>query len=316
MGKPPRAAVGIGNEGADFPRSRRRARNSVSGDNEQMNRPCNIAARLPELARERPDQIAILPRRGAGNGMAATTSPSITASWMPAATPWRRSGRLRDRPRVRTVVMVRPSPEFFLLMFALFKLGAVPVLVDPGIDKRALKQCLDEAQPEAFIGIPLAHVARLVLRWAPSATRLVTVAASLGGTSLAALERRRQRWADAGRHRWRGHGRDPVHQWLHRRAQGRGTATAISSARSSCWAVPSAWKRAGWTCRPSAVCLVRPGAGPDLGDPGHGPDAAGAGRPGTPARCHPALRRDPAVWFARADAGAGEAWPAAADGDR
>ncbi|NJO34848.1 MAG: hypothetical protein HC869_18745 [Rhodospirillales bacterium] len=26
--------------------------------------------------------------------------------------------------------------------------GAVPVLVDPGIDKRALKQCLDEAQAE------------------------------------------------------------------------------------------------------------------------------------------------------------------------
>ncbi len=92
---------------------------------------------------------------------------------------------------VRTVVMVRPSPEFFLLMFALFKLGAVPVLVDPGIDRRALKQCLDEAQPEAFIGIPLAHVARLVLRWAPSAARLVTVGRRLGwgGTTLAALER-------------------------------------------------------------------------------------------------------------------------------
>jgi acyl-CoA synthetase (AMP-forming)/AMP-acid ligase II len=61
---------------------------------------------------------------------------------------------------IRTVVMVRPSPELFLLMFALFKAGAVPVLVDPGIDRRALKQCLDEAQPQAFIGIALAQVAR------------------------------------------------------------------------------------------------------------------------------------------------------------
>lgn len=32
---------------------------------------------------------------------------------------------------VRAVVMVRPSPEFFLLMFALFKNGAVPVLSTP-----------------------------------------------------------------------------------------------------------------------------------------------------------------------------------------
>ncbi|WP_119007342.1 olefin beta-lactone synthetase [Stenotrophomonas sp. AG209] len=159
-----------------------------------MNRPCNIAARLPELARERPDQIAIRcpGRRGAGNGMAAY---DVTLDYrqldarsdaMAAGLAGYGIGR-----GVRTVVMVRPSPEFFLLMFALFKLGAVPVLVDPGIDKRALKQCLDEAQPQAFIGIPLAHVARLVLRWAPSATHLVTVGRRLGwdGTSLAALER-------------------------------------------------------------------------------------------------------------------------------
>ncbi|HEL5054519.1 TPA: AMP-binding protein [Stenotrophomonas maltophilia] len=159
-----------------------------------MNRPCNIAARLPELARERPDQIAIRcpGRRSAGNGMAAY---DVTLDYrqldarsdaMAAGLAGYGIGR-----GVRTVVMVRPSPEFFLLMFALFKLGAVPVLVDPGIDRRALKQCLDEAQPEAFIGIPLAHVARLALRWAPSATRLVTVGRRLawGGTTLAALER-------------------------------------------------------------------------------------------------------------------------------
>jgi acyl-CoA synthetase (AMP-forming)/AMP-acid ligase II len=43
--------------------------------------------------------------------------------------------------------MVRPSPEFFLLMFALFKAGAVPVLVDPGIARSALKQSRSVARP-------------------------------------------------------------------------------------------------------------------------------------------------------------------------
>ena len=92
---------------------------------------------------------------------------------------------------VRTVVMVRPSPEFFLLMFALFKAGAVPVLVDPGIDRAALKQCLDEARADAFIGIGLAHAARLALGWAKSAQRLVTVGRrwGWGGTTLARIER-------------------------------------------------------------------------------------------------------------------------------
>ena len=101
---------------------------------------------------------------------------------------WRRHGIVRG---TRTVIMVRPSPEFFLLMFALFKAGAVPVLVDPGIDRRALKQCLDEAQPEAFIGIPLAHVARLLLGWSRSAKKLVTVGRRFGwgGTTLAKVER-------------------------------------------------------------------------------------------------------------------------------
>ena len=91
--------------------------------------------------------------------------------------------------------MVRPSPEFFLLMFALFKAGAVPVLVDPGIDKRALKQCLDEAQPEAFIGIPLAH-ARARACWAGRKSARVRIT-----TGARALARRRD--AGAGRTRRR-----------------------------------------------------------------------------------------------------------------
>src|SRR3546814_12867779 len=77
------------------------------------------------------------------------------------------------RSGTRTVVMVRPTPEFFLVMFALFKAGAVPVLVDPGIDRRALRQCLGEAQAEAFIGIPLAMLARRLLGWAKDRTRVV-----------------------------------------------------------------------------------------------------------------------------------------------
>ncbi len=157
-----------------------------------MNSPTNIAARLPELARERPDQIAIrCPGKPGPTGMARYDvtldyrTLNARSDAMAAGLAAYGIGR-----GVRAVVMVRPSPEFFLLMFALFKNGAVPVLVDPGIDKRALKQCLDEAQPQAFIGIGLAHVARLVLRWCPGAKTLVTVGRrwGWGGTTLAQLE--------------------------------------------------------------------------------------------------------------------------------
>jgi acyl-CoA synthetase (AMP-forming)/AMP-acid ligase II len=91
----------------------------------------------------------------------------------------------------RAALLVRPTPEFFLLMFALFKLGAVPVLVDPGIPKQALKQCLGEAEPEAFIGIPLAQVAKGLFGWAPKARLRITVGPRLGwgGLTLGEVEK-------------------------------------------------------------------------------------------------------------------------------
>jgi acyl-CoA synthetase (AMP-forming)/AMP-acid ligase II len=77
---------------------------------------------------------------------------------------------------LRTAVMVRPSRELFALTLALFKLGAVPVMVDPGIGLRRLGRCLNEAEPEAFIGVPAAQAARQLLGWGRKTLRIsVTV---------------------------------------------------------------------------------------------------------------------------------------------
>jgi olefin beta-lactone synthetase len=62
----------------------------------------------------------------------------------------------------RTVLMVKPSIEFFALTFAIFKTGAVPVVVDPGMGYRRMLQCLQESRPKAFVGIPAAHVFRKI----------------------------------------------------------------------------------------------------------------------------------------------------------
>lgn len=63
---------------------------------------------------------------------------------------------------IRTVLMVRPSLEFFVLVYALFKTGAIPVVVDPGMGIHRMIRCLGETTPRAFIGIPLAHVIRIL----------------------------------------------------------------------------------------------------------------------------------------------------------
>lgn len=157
----------------------------------------NIAAVLPRIAAERPEQPAMrCPGKPGVDGFARydvvlsygeldMRSDAIAAGLHAYGI----------RRGMRTVVMVRPSPEFFLLMFALFKLGAVPVLVDPGIDRSALKKCLDEAAPEAFIGIPLAQFARRVFGWGlKSIRRVITVGTRAWplwrGETLARLERK------------------------------------------------------------------------------------------------------------------------------
>jgi olefin beta-lactone synthetase len=93
---------------------------------------------------------------------------------------------------VRSVLMVRPSIEFFALMFGLLRAGAVPVLIDPGIAKPALKTCISESKPTGFIGIAVAQLARVVLGWGRGEIKkIVTVGAGaryFGGQSLAQIE--------------------------------------------------------------------------------------------------------------------------------
>ena len=58
--------------------------------------------------------------------------------------------------------MVPPGLDFVALSFALFKLGVIPVLIDPGMGKENLLNCIEAVKPEAMIAIPKAHIARLI----------------------------------------------------------------------------------------------------------------------------------------------------------
>jgi acyl-CoA synthetase (AMP-forming)/AMP-acid ligase II len=62
----------------------------------------------------------------------------------------------------RTILMVKPSLDFFTLTFALFKAGAVPVVVDPGMGIRRMVECFKQSSPSAFIGVPAAQVLRIL----------------------------------------------------------------------------------------------------------------------------------------------------------
>ena len=157
-----------------------------------MNEPCNIAAVLPRMAAERGEQLALRCPGSRGRDGYARYDQGLSYAQLEQRSNAIAAGlsRIGVERGARVVLMVRPSPEFFLLMFALFKLGAVPVLVDPGIARSALKRCLDESDAQAFIGISLAQAARRILRWAPEAKLQVTVGRRWfwGGPTLAQVE--------------------------------------------------------------------------------------------------------------------------------
>lgn len=91
----------------------------------------------------------------------------------------------------RTLLMVRPGVDLTSVAFALLKIGAVPVIIDPGMGRKSFLQCVAETEPAAFIGIPLAHALRkLFPRAFKSVTRTVTVGRRWfwGGATLSELK--------------------------------------------------------------------------------------------------------------------------------
>jgi len=66
------------------------------------------------------------------------------------------------RNRTLTILMVPVGPEFFIITFALLRIGAIPVMIDPGMGIKALLKSFEDLKAEAFIGIPRAHLLRFI----------------------------------------------------------------------------------------------------------------------------------------------------------
>ncbi len=140
----------------------------------------NVADILSDAALRCPDKTAILEQRGCNSISFVALDEEVNR----VARGLREYGIDRE---MRTILMVKPGVEFFVLTFALFKIGAVPVLIDPGMGRKKLIGCLEEIEAEAFIGIPLAHIARIIFAKSfRSVRKCVTVGPRLfwGGASL------------------------------------------------------------------------------------------------------------------------------------
>jgi olefin beta-lactone synthetase len=117
---------------------------------------CNISARLAQWAKEMPDQAAIIEMRRKSQ----TTFKQLEEQSSLIASGLLHHGMVKGD---RVLVMVPYGAEFVKLTFALFKAGAVPILIDPGLGKKNVLHCIKESEPKGIIAIPIAHAIKTLI---------------------------------------------------------------------------------------------------------------------------------------------------------
>lgn len=75
-------------------------------------------------------------------------------------------------PGDRVLIMVRPGPDLIRLVWACFKRGALPVLIDPGMGLWNFIRCVERTRPTVLAGIPIAHLVSFLFPWAFTSVKL------------------------------------------------------------------------------------------------------------------------------------------------
>lgn len=141
----------------------------------------NIARHLPLMAARQPDRAALkIPRGRTADGRIDYLSLSFREldaevdAWCTRLTV---AGFKRGD---RTLVMVKQGLPLIAAVFALFKIGAVPVVIDPGMGLKSFLRCVARSKPRALLGIPLAQIiSRVFFRTFASVQVRVTASSSL-----------------------------------------------------------------------------------------------------------------------------------------
>lgn len=119
----------------------------------------NIASALVLAARQSPERVALVSKTGAT--WRRFTFAEVHGNAAFYADFLQRQG---VGPGERVMLMVRPSMEFVCLAFALFAIGAVVILIDPGMGYKNLLRCIGSVRPATLVAIPRAQLFRRLFR--------------------------------------------------------------------------------------------------------------------------------------------------------
>ncbi len=148
-----------------------------------MPQSANIAQHLPLMAAARPGRVALkIPRGRTSRGDIDYLELDFAALEAEVAAWAAHLDACGVRPGDRTLVMVRQGLPLIASAFALFRIGAVPVVIDPGMGLRNFLNCVARSRPRVLLGIPLA---RLISHVARMAFRSVEIRVAASGSALA-----------------------------------------------------------------------------------------------------------------------------------
>ena len=139
----------------------------------------NVSRFLDQMSERRGDRLALLAPRGRKRSGEINYLSLSFAELRREQDNWGRHLREAGVERgTRVLLMARPGLPLIAICFALFKLGAVPIVIDPGMGLRSFLSCVRRSRPTALVGISLAI---WVSRIFPAAFRTVTIKIKLGG---------------------------------------------------------------------------------------------------------------------------------------
>ncbi|MFI5336349.1 MAG: fatty acid CoA ligase family protein [Opitutales bacterium] len=137
-----------------------------------MSASANIARHLPLMAARQPDHPAVKIPRGRSAGRIDYLTLSFRELEAEVAAWGARLSARGVRRGDRVLVMVRPGLPLIAAAFALFQLGAVPVIIDPGMGRKSFLACVARSRPRVLLGLPLAQLISHVFRSAFSSVAL------------------------------------------------------------------------------------------------------------------------------------------------
>ncbi len=159
---------------------------AVSGEKGET----NVARFLPRMAAEQGGKLALrMPAGESGNGEIEYDDFTFAELNREVDARCARLAAAGIGRGTRVLVMVRPGLDLIALVFALFKMGAPPVLIDPGMGLRGFLRCVARSRPEAMAAIPAGiWVSRVFRRQFRSVRVSVTVRPGKGRAARAGAE--------------------------------------------------------------------------------------------------------------------------------